>query len=169
MLLGESALLQGKVIGRQRLASFPHGGAPPPHSSQPWGNLMRFLTGLAAASILSALSMSAFAGSMDARIGNTVVATNPDGSTVKFYYNADNTFTAKAEAGGKTLLESKGTWRQDGDNLCLTSDTTFGPFEAGKERCVPLMGEKVGDKWETPGKDAEGNDISIKVEIVAGS
>jgi hypothetical protein len=111
---------------------------------------------------------SAFAGNMDARYGNTVVATYPDGSTTKFYYNADKTFTVKAEKDGKVLAESKGTWRQDGDKLCLTAETTFGPFEAGKERCVPLMGDKVGDSWPTPGKDANGNDITINVKIVAG-
>lgn len=130
---------------------------------------MKLLNGLVAAAVSGAfLISSAFAGSMDARFGNTVLATNPDGSTVKFYYNADNTFSVKAEAGGKTLLESKGAWRQDGDTVCLTAETAFGPFEAGKERCVPLTGDKVGDSWETPGKDAAGADIKIKVEIVAG-
>ncbi len=130
---------------------------------------MKLSKGLVAASVTAAILFgSALAGNMDARFGNTVVATNPDGSTVKFYYNADKTFTVKAEAGGKTLLESKGAWRQDGENVCLTSEAPFGPFEAGKERCVPLMGDKVGDSWETPGKDAQGNDIKIKIEIVAG-
>jgi hypothetical protein len=130
---------------------------------------MKFFTGLMATAMAGAILVgSALAGTMDARFDNTVVATSPDGSTVKFYYNADNTFTAKAEANGATVLESKGAWRQDGENLCITSESAFGPFEAGKERCVPLAGEKVGDVWETPGKDAAGNDIKIKVEIVAG-
>ncbi|MFO1186690.1 MAG: hypothetical protein U1E87_04105 [Alphaproteobacteria bacterium] len=111
---------------------------------------------------------SAFAGNMSARFGNTVVATYPDGTTTKFYYNEDKTFSAKTESAGKTLAETSGTWRQDGDKLCLTAKTPFGPFEAGKERCVPLMGDKAGDKWTTPGKDANGNDITINVEIVAG-
>lgn len=130
---------------------------------------MKLFSGLFAAGISGlVLVSSAFAGSMDARFDNTVVATSPDGSIVKFYYNADNTFTAKAEMGGKTVLESQGAWRQDGDTVCLTAETAFGPFEAGKERCVPLAGEKVGDSWETPGKDAQGNDITITVAIVEG-
>lgn len=131
---------------------------------------MKFFTRLIAAAFAGlVLFGAAFAGNMDARYGNTVVATNPDGSTTKFYYNADKTFTVKAEKDGKVLGESKGTWRQDGDKLCLTAETTFGPFEAGKERCVPLMGDKVGDSWTTPGgKDANGNDIVITVKIVAG-
>lgn len=130
---------------------------------------MKIFTRVAAAAVAFVVLLgSALAGNMQARFGNTVVATNPDGSMTKFYYNADKTFTAKAEAGGKVLLETKGTWRQDGDKLCLTAETTLGPFEGGKERCVPLMGDKVGDKWTSPGKDAKGNDITINVEIVAG-
>ena len=130
---------------------------------------MKLVNSLIAAAMAGvALAGSALAGSMEARIGNTVVASAPDGSTTKLYYNADNTFTVKAEAGGKVVLESKGTWRQDGDNLCVTSEAAFGPFEADKERCIPLAGDKVGDSWQTPAKDAQGNDITITVTIVAG-
>lgn len=130
---------------------------------------MKLVNGLIAAVTAGvALLGSALAGSMDARIGNTVVATAPDGSTTKFYYNADKTFTVKSESGGKTVFETKGTWREDGANLCVTAEAAFGPFEAGKERCIPLTGDKVGDTWQVPGKDAEGNDIMITVTIVAG-
>jgi YD repeat-containing protein len=130
---------------------------------------MRLVNGIVAAITASAaLAGPAFAGSMEARIGNTVVVTAPDGSTTKLYYNADKTLTVKSEADGKVVLETKGTWRQDGENLCVTSEAAFGPFEAAKERCMPLAGDKVGDTWQAPAKDADGNDITITVAIVAG-
>ena len=111
---------------------------------------------------------TAFAGSMAARFGNTVVATSPDGSVTKFFYDADGKVAVTIEAGGKTVLTSKGTWRQDGTKVCLTLDPGFGPFVTGTERCIPLNGDKIGDSWTTPGVDAAGKPISVAVSIVQG-
>lgn len=111
---------------------------------------------------------AAWAGNMDARFGNTVLAKSPGGTTTKVFYDKPDTFTAKIEQPGKPTVNAKGKWRVDGDKLCVTSDTAFGPFEANKEGCVPLKGDKVGDKWQTPAKDAAGKDIVIDVSIVAG-
>jgi hypothetical protein len=131
--------------------------------------MMKIFTHLLAAALASLLFVgTAFAGSMDARFGNTVVATYPDGTTLKFYYNADKTFAAKTEKGGAVLAETTGTWRVDGANVCLTVAKTFGPFEGGKERCIPLMGDKVGDSWPSKVQDASGNVTDITVAIVAG-
>jgi len=130
---------------------------------------MRTALKVIAAFVIGALSLGlAWAGTMEARFGNTVVATAPDGTVTKFYYDADGKVAAKVETGGKIVLESKGKWRQDGAKLCLTFDATFGPFEANTERCVPLNGDKVGDTWPSASKDAAGNPVAISVTIVAG-
>ncbi len=111
---------------------------------------------------------TAFAGSMAPRFENTVVAKAPDGSVTKFYYDKAGTVSATVEAGGKVVLQSKGTWRQDGANVCLTLVPGFGPFETGKERCIPLQGDKIGDTWTTPTKDSMGMDATVTVTIVKG-
>src|SRR5262245_1157178 len=98
--------------------------------------LTRILISAAAALLLAG---AAWAGNMEARFGNTVVATAPDGTVTKFHYDKAGTFTATITQPGKPAVTAKGKWRQDGDKLCLTSDTAFGPFEANKEACVPLM------------------------------
>ncbi len=130
---------------------------------------MKTLTRILATAAAAAFFVgAAWAGSMDARFGNTVLAKSPDGTTTKVFYDKPDTFTAKIEQPGKPVANAKGKWRVDKDKLCLTSDTAFGPFEANKEGCVPIMGDKVGDKWQTPAKDAAGKDIKIDVTIVAG-
>lgn len=121
------------------------------------------LTGLATALLAGA----AWAGNMEARFGNTVVAKLSNGDVSKLYYNADNTFTADATQGGAET-KTKGTWRQDGDNLCITSEAAFGAFEAGKERCVPLQGDKVGDSWQSKFPGPDGAEMTLDVSIVAG-
>jgi YD repeat-containing protein len=111
---------------------------------------------------------NAFAGSMDARFGNTVVAKTPDGAETRFYYNKDGTLTVTVEMGGKVVVQATGTWRQDGKNICLKLSPPFGPFTADKETCVPLTGDKVGDTWTVPSKDASGHDTTATVTIVKG-
>jgi hypothetical protein len=127
--------------------------------------LSRILTAAAAAAFVIG---TAWAGNMDARFGNTVVAKAPDGTTTKFHYDKPDTFTATIEQPGKPAVKAKGKWRVDGANVCITSDTAFGPFEANKERCVPLMGDKVGDKWKSKSLDAAGKEVEVDVSIVAG-
>ena len=130
---------------------------------------MKVITRLAAAvAILATLFVGpALAGSMEVRFGNTVVATYPDGSTSKFFYNKDGTLTAKYTQSGK-VTDTTGKWRVDGVNVCITVQAAMTIFEAGKERCVPLNGDKVGDKWTIPLKDTSGKDITVNVTIVAG-
>jgi hypothetical protein len=131
--------------------------------------MMNFFTRLVSLGLAGLLSLGiAFAANVEARFGNTVLVAYPDGTAVKFFYNAVKTFSAKIEKDGNVLAETKGTWRVDAANICLTSEAPFGPFEPGKERCVPLQGDKVGDTWTVPGKDAKGNDIVATGKIVAG-
>jgi hypothetical protein len=128
--------------------------------------LFRLMTVAGAMSAL--LIGAAFAGSMEARYGNTVVATASNGTTTKVYYNADNTLTASITPKDGAATEAKGSWRLDGATICITADTAFGPFAAGAETCIPLQGDKVGDNWETKAKDAQGVEVVTKVTIVAG-
>jgi hypothetical protein len=127
--------------------------------------LTRALTAAAAGALLIG---TAWAGNIDARFGNTVVAKAPDGTVTKFHYDKPDTFTATIEQPGKPTVNAKGKWRVDGDKVCLTSDTAFGPFEANKERCVPLMGDKAGDSWKSKSLDAAGQPVDVDVSIVAG-
>jgi hypothetical protein len=128
-------------------------------------NPTRFLATVAAGALMTG---AAWAGNMDARIGNTVLAKAPDGTTTKFWYAKPDTFTVKIEEPGKPAVDAKGKWRVDKDKLCLTADTSFGPFEKDKESCVPLMGDKVGDTWKSKSKDAAGAVVDVDVSIVAG-
>ena len=123
---------------------------------------------LTVAATTALLIGTAWAGNIEARFGNTVVATAPDGTVTKFHYDKPDTFTATVEQPGKPVVKASGKWRIDGANVCLTSDTSFGPFEANKERCVPLNGDKVGDSWKAKSLDAAGKPVDVDVAIVAG-
>jgi len=122
----------------------------------------------AAAAIGAFLVVPALAGNMEARFTNTVVTKAPDGTIVKVFYDKPDTFLATIDQPGKAAAHANGKWRVNGDKLCLTSETPFGQFEANKEGCVTLMGDKVGDTWQLPSKDAAGKDIKLDVTIVAG-
>lgn len=123
---------------------------------------------LATAAVAVASVGACWAGNIEARFGNTVVAKSSDGSVTKVWYNKDKTLTAKVEAPGKPAVTGKGKWRMDGDKVCFTYDSSFGMFEANKERCVPVSGDKVGDSWKVKTKDAAGKDVEVEVSIVAG-
>jgi hypothetical protein len=106
---------------------------------------------------------AAWAGNMEARFGNTVVAKDPDGTVTKVFYDKPDTFTATIERPGKPVAKAKGKWHADAKKICVTSDVAFGPFDANREGCVLLRGDKVGDKWQVPDKDdaAKMTDVSI--------
>jgi hypothetical protein len=130
---------------------------------------MKTITKILATAAVGALFIgAAWAGNIEARIGNTVVAKAPDGTVTKFHYAKPDTFTVSIEQPGKPAVNTKGKWRVDGDKVCLTADETFGPFEKAKERCVPLMGDKVGDTWKSQSMDAAGKPVEVDVSIVAG-
>ena len=124
--------------------------------------------------VLSALTAgalfitSAWAGNIEARFGNTVVATAPDGTVTKFHYDKAGTFTVTSTQPGKPAINTKGKWRIDGANVCLTAEAAVGPFEAGKERCVPLVGDKLGDTWKSKSMGADGKPVDVDVTIIAG-
>ena len=77
---------------------------------------------------------------MASRYGNTVVAKAADGKEAgRTYYDADGKYTRKTPAG-----ETKGTWKIDGANICLTQTEPAPPAgtaardrRAGRRRAGP--------------------------------
>lgn len=92
-----------------------------------------------------ALTLSAAAAmaqeTMSPYFGNTVISKG-NGPEVHTYYNADGTVTGKI-IGMKLTL--KGTWKVDGDQLCLTY--TPPPPTVRNPICVPNEEHKIGDTW----------------------
>ncbi len=86
---------------------------------------------------------AAFADTIAASFGNTLTTTGADGVTVRWMFNADNTY-AMALPDGTTVA---GTWARNGGDLCVT------PAGGGQAQCAPIIeGHGVGDTWtlETP-------------------
>lgn len=101
---------------------------------------MRWVLAIPVALALSATAAMA-QGTVSTRFGNTVVSKG-DGPEVHTYYNADGTFTGKV-IGMKLTL--KGTWKVDGDKLCLTYDPP--PPTVKNPVCVPNEEHAIGDTW----------------------
>mgnify|MGYP003651402197 FL=1 len=113
-------------------------------------------------------SLPSLAGSMEPRFGNTMIASRPDGTVMKLYYNADKSFTGNIQpAGAPMTISINGTWRQDGDKLCV--QPAAGPGGAmPPESCAELKGDHVGDTWETTVKGLDGEPVVQTVTIVKG-
>jgi hypothetical protein len=105
--------------------------------------MKRILAGMVAAALGVSLALAAD-DPMAGRYGNTVVTSTADGKEVgRTYYNADGTLTRKTPAG-----EIKGTWKIEGDKLCITQ-TEPAPPAGTAPVCVPgFAGKKVGDSWD---------------------
>lgn len=120
------------------------------------------------AALAVAFAAPAFAASMEARFGNTMLGTRPDGTTIKMYYNKDHTFTGELKPGGsQAVYEAKGTWELKGKDLCLTPEGGTADNPA-PESCAALKGSKVGDTWQSEVKDMDGKTVVQTVEIVKG-
>jgi len=77
---------------------------------------------------------------MAARYGNTTVTKDAAGVETHIYYAADGSFTGKQKG-----MDFKGTWKIDGNTVCLT----FDPAVPGTPNpaCAPVSEHKVGDTW----------------------
>ena len=95
---------------------------------------------------------------MASRYGNTTKATNAQGEVTKLWYEADGTFTGEAQ--GNMI---KGTWKIDGDKVCLTQTDPAPEPDAPTNQCNPVTAHNVGDSWEI----GEGEQ-QIKIELLAG-
>lgn len=129
---------------------------------------MRVLVSGSVLTIVMLASLPVLAGSMEPRFGNTMVATRPDGTVMKLYYDADKRFSGAIQpAGAPMAISINGTWRQDGDRLCV--QPAAGPDGAlPPESCAELKGDHVGDTWETTVKGMDGEPVVQTVKIVKG-
>lgn len=129
---------------------------------------MRMMRLSLATVMMGVVALPALAASMEPRFGNTMLGTRPDGTVMKLYYNKDHSFSGEiTPAGSPVAFEAKGTWRLDGDKLCVLSDTGPGQAKA-PESCATLKGDHVGDKWETTVQGVDGKPVVQKVEIIKG-
>jgi hypothetical protein len=112
--------------------------------------MKRIMTGIALA-MMSLSFAHAADDPMASRYGNTLVIKGPDGKEViRLYYDADGAMSTKMPD-GKT---SKGTWKMEGDKICVTQTEPAPPPEMAKPQCTPFTGaRKVGDTWEVPRPD----------------
>lgn len=125
-----------------------------------------FARGLAFVALVAAAT-PVLAASMEPRFGNTMQATRPDGTVLKLYYNRDHTFSGEiVQPGAPAPFEAKGTWRLDGDRLCVMAEGPAG--KPGRESCAVLKGDKVGDKWQSTVQGTDGKPVTQSVEIVKG-
>lgn len=99
-----------------------------------------------------ALAGAAQAQSIENAFGNTVVVTLENGASLRYHFNADNTFTLHAPDG----TAHNGNWAIEGDQLCLTS-------EAMGRSCSPLEGDRqVGDTWTSTSGD--GSTVTLTLQ-----
>ena len=88
---------------------------------------------------------------MASRYGNTLIIKGPDGKeAIRLYYDAGGALSTKAPDGKTT----KGTWKMDGDKICVTQTEPAPPAEMAAPQCTPFTGShKVGDTWEVTRPD----------------
>ena len=89
----------------------------------------------------------------DSRVGNTVVATDPDGTATHIYWRADHSFSA-----WRPNWQSEGNWEVKDGKLCLTYQIAR-PGMGLSECMATATAHKVGDVWENDGR---------KVTLAAG-
>ena len=100
------------------------------------------------------LGSQASADTMDELVGNVAVVDFADGVEIRYYFHADNTFTASWHDG-----ELTGSWYLQGEDICIdVSEDSSAP------ECEDYPKDKqVGDSW-TQRDDDDGSLISIRIE-----
>jgi len=115
------------------------------------GNAMkRIMTGIAL--VIMSLSFAHAADDpMAWRYGNTLVIKGPDGKEIiRLYYDQGGALSTKM-TDGKT---SKGTWKLEGDKICVTQTEPAPDPSMPTPQCQPFSGaHKVGDTWEVTRAD----------------
>ncbi|MES1991381.1 MAG: hypothetical protein V4441_10580 [Pseudomonadota bacterium] len=117
--------------------------------------------------ILSVLSAApALAANMDIRFANTVEGLRPDETKIRLFFNADKTFTGTAKPhGGFLSFDFSGTWRMDGDKLCVLQTEGRGK-NLDIEKCDPLQGDKIGDTWKVMVSDQDDKPVEQTMTII---
>jgi hypothetical protein len=93
-----------------------------------------------AALCLAAVAANAADDPMAGYVGNTSIAIDNAGNSVRVFYRADNVFAARS--GDRT---SDGTWAITNGQLCLTHEATR--TVPGKTACVAVEPHQLGDIW----------------------
>lgn len=110
----------------------------------------------------------ALAANMDVRFANTVEGMRPDDTKIKLLFNADKTFTGTAKPhGGFLSFDFSGTWRMDGDKLCVLQTEGRGK-NLNIEKCDTLQGDKIGDTWKVMVSDQDDKQVEQTMTIVEG-
>ncbi len=94
---------------------------------------------------------------VEAAFGNTIVSTYPDGRTGRLWLERDGSYRGTGRRG----LESRGTWRVRGEELCLRQRR---PFPAPFNFCTALVQGGIGTRWTGRAPTGE----TIRNELVAG-
>jgi hypothetical protein len=112
--------------------------------------------------VAAGLATTALADTMQATIGNTVLATNDKGETTKIWFKADGTYSGESAKGEKFT----GHWAIKDGKYCSIGDLPANaPPNTPKptEMCQPYEGNhKVGDKWSQ--NDSAGKPITIEIK-----
>lgn len=110
--------------------------------------MKRIMTALAFA---AALAAPAFAGTLENSFGNTLNVALADGTALKFYFNADHSYTM-------TLPDNTavpGTWTLENNQLCLTP-------QGGAPDCHPDPGNHaVGETWTATNGQGQSMTLSL--------
>jgi hypothetical protein len=111
--------------------------------------------------LLAALATPAFAAAPAAvppvAFTGTVVSTYPDGRTAKLWLEPGGTYRGQGRRGGL----SRGSWKVEGDRICLRQSR---PFPYPKSYCTRMVDGGVGTTWQ--GKAVTGEDVTMT--LVAG-
>jgi hypothetical protein len=107
---------------------------------------------------LAAVAALALAGAahadMSGMVGNTIVLTGANNTTIKVQLHADGTYQT-AIGGGPTI---KGTWKDNNGQLCYHQTDPAPAAGQPGDFCAPGMnGRKVGDTWTQQGPGGQMN------------
>ena len=120
----------------------------------PMTRLIAVLAALPAVALIAAEPSAASPGSVQAAFGNTVVSTYPDGRTGLLWMKPDGTYSAV----GRRRTPSSGTWRVNGDLVCLKQRK---PRSAPISYCTRFPNGGVGTSWQA--RAVTGEKITIKL------
>lgn len=121
--------------------------------------MMRFLATAGLCAVLSlGMGVTPAAADIRAAFGNTIVSRYPDGGTVRHYFDADGSYSARF-SDGRSLT---GRWAIEGGQVCLNN---IRPRIMLISRfCTEMRVAEVGDSWQS--RDPLGRRVSN--QLVAG-
>lgn len=115
---------------------------------------------LALAALAAALTVPAAARAdprLEPAFGNTIVSTYRDGRVGKLWLEPNGAYRGEGRSGRVSI----GTWRVDGDRLCMRQRR---PFPAPFSYCTAIVPGGVGARWSGRAPDGE----PINIQLVAG-